>query len=62
MSQVKPKAEEFPSWADVRAITVYSGAAVLLALLGRIAGHGSDCFVAIVAALLLVTLQPWWPR
>jgi hypothetical protein len=62
MSQVKPTAEKFPTWSDVKVITFISADAVASAALGSFAGHGSDCFVAIVAALLLATLQPWRPR
>lgn len=62
MSQQKTQADQFPAWSDVGSIAALSFWTVMLAAVGRLAGHGSDCFVAIVAGLLLMTLRPWRPR
>lgn len=62
MSQVTPTAEQFPTLDHVKAITFVSAAAVFFAAAGKLAGHGSDCFGLMAAALLLVTLRPWEPR
>lgn len=62
MSQPQAKGDPFPTWPDVGSIAILSFWAIVLAAVGRLAGHGSDCFVAIVAGLLLSTLRSWRPR
>lgn len=62
MSQVTPTAEQFPTMDHVKVITFVSAVAVFAAAAGHIAGHGSDGFTLVMAALLLGTLRPWEPR